>query len=213
MSLRAQFLRAGKYFRRRGLRASVDRLLLEIRNRISRKRLVLFSRDLFDGEFEGYPLPERWRIERFSARSEVPERLYRRITQFSSEALLERYMLKRFEHGASLWCLSDEAGDLGYMWTLTSQAMKAFCLPPMGRDIYLMDSFIFPEHRGAGVSSVLRNHVLKHYKAEGYCRAYSEAWEWNAPVMKAMAKNGFRPVGKVRKKQRRGGGIWTFLYY
>jgi GNAT superfamily N-acetyltransferase len=212
MSLRTQFLRARKYLRRSGPKASVDRLVLELKNRVSRNRLVLFSRDLFDGTFEGYPVPEGCRIERFSRRSEIPERLLERITEFSSEEILERYMRKRFEYGASLWCLRNEAEDIGYMWTLTNQAMKAFCLPPMGHDVYIMDSFVFPAHRGGGMSSVLRNYVLRHYKNEGFCRAYNEAWEWNAPVMRAMAKNGFHPIGKLRKRCRRGKEKWTFLY-
>jgi len=212
MFIRTQYLRAGNYLRRHGLKSSAKRVFLEIKNRIFRNRLVLYARDLHGGEFEGHALPEDCRIERFYKRSEMPDRLYKRITEHSSEELLQKYIQKRFENGACLWCLRDDTEDIGYTWTLTNRAMKAFCLPPMGQDVYLMDTFVFPPHRGRGMSSILRNYVLKHYKSEGFCRAYSEAWEWNASIMKAMAKNGFVRVGMVRKRFRRGKGRWTFLY-
>lgn len=212
MSLRIHYLRAEKYLRRKGLVPALHRAWREVKNLASRRQIILFMRDLHDGDFGGPEIPDGCRIERYAQRSEIPARLYEGITEHYSEALLVKNIRKRFEHGASLWCLRSDREDIGYMWTVTIRAMQAFCLPPMGRDVYIMDSFVFPAHRGSGMSSVLRNHILRYHKSEGFCRAYCEAWEWNEPVLRALAKNGFVRLGRASKAGRRGKPRWTFRY-
>jgi len=212
MSLRVHYLRAEKYLRRKGLLSAVVRAWRDVKNRASHHQIILFTRDLHDGDFGGQEIPEGCRIERYAEKAEIPERLYEGITRHYSEALLVDNIQKRFEYGASLWCLRNDREDIGYMWTVTSRAMKAFCLPPMGRDFYIMDSFIFPAYRGSGMSSVLRNHILNYHKSEGFCRAFCEAWDWNESVMRALEKNGFIRLGRARKVARRGKPRWIFRY-
>jgi len=213
MSLKVQALRAGNYLRKHGLGSSLGRVRREIRNRLFFNRLVVHCRDLHSGGLEGRPLPENCRVERFRSRAEIPERLYRKMTGHFSEEMLQSYMQKRFDHGGCLWCLRNDAEDICYTWTVTGRAMKAFCLPPMlERDVYCMDSFVFPPHQGRGMNSVLKDHILRQYSSEGYCRAFSETWEWNTSAMKSLAKNGFVKVGFVRKRSRRGRCRLTWWY-
>jgi GNAT superfamily N-acetyltransferase len=204
MSIKKLLLRAGKYLQQHGLKPSIRRLWREIINQLIYNRDVLYWRDLLQGEFDGYIMPENFRVDRFDMRSEIPNRLIQSIAEHYSEKLLESQIRKAFEKGASLWCLRNDTEDIGYTWSLPAQAMKPYFFPLMERDVYFFDVFIFPSHRGRGLNSVLMNHLLKHYKSKGFYRAYLETCEWNVPEMKSLAKNGFVRIGLARRRFRHG---------
>jgi len=212
MSIRTHCLRAGKYLRRHGLKSSMKRIWREVQNRILYNREILYCQNLLHGEFECQAMPENFRIERYDERSEVPERLLKRIAEHYSEELMQDHIRKRFEKGARLWWLMNDTEDIGYTWTLEGRATEPYYFPLMKGDVYFFDALIFPSLRGRGLNSILLNHILKHYKSEGYHRAFLETAEWNTAVMKFMLKNDFVRIGLARKRFRRGKCKVTWWY-
>lgn len=204
MSIRAFYLRTTKYVRRHGLKPAVQRIWREARNQLRYNRDVLFCRDLLRGGFDGHPVPEGCRVERYDKGTGVPQRLFKRIGEEYSEELLQEYVLNRLDKGASLWCLMNETEDMTYTWTLTGRTMKPYYFPLLDGDLHLFDGFTFPSFRGRGLNAVLLDHVLEHYRDEGFVRAYLETHEWNTSVLKLVPKNGFVRIGLARKKAKRG---------
>lgn len=212
MPIRALYLRTAKYIRRHGLKPSVTRLWREARNKVRYNRDVIFWRDLLQGGFDGHPMPENCRVERYNQSSGVPERLIKRIGEEYSEELVQEYVRKRLEKGACLWCLMSDTEDMSYTWTLQGRSMKPYYFPLMERDLHLFDGLTFPPFRGKGLNCALLDYVLKHYRDEGFLRAYLETHEWNVAVIKMVPKNGFVRIGLARKKVRRGKCKVTWWY-
>lgn len=204
MAIRAFYLRTATYLRRHGLKDTVKRLRREAQNQLRYNRDVLFCRDLLQGGFEGHPVPQGCRVERYDKNTGVPARLLKRIGEEYSEELLQAYVQNRLDKGASLWCLGNETEDMTYTWALTGRTMKPYYFPLVEDDLHLFDGFTFPPFRGRGLNAVLLDQVLKHYKDRGFVRAYLETHEWNSSVLKLVPKNGFVRIGLARKKVRRG---------
>jgi GNAT superfamily N-acetyltransferase len=212
MAIRALYLRTVKYLQRHGLKSSVKRLWREARNKFRYNRDILFHRDMLLGGFESHPMPENCRVEKFDKDTGMPERLSKRIGQEYSEELLQEYVHNRFETGACLWCLMNDTEDMSYLWTLKGRAMKPYYFPLTQRDLYVFDGFTFPAFRGKGLNCVVLDFVLKHFRDEGFLRAYLETHEWNSAVIKMVPKNGFVRLGLARKKVHRGKVKVTWWY-
>lgn len=200
MAIRTLYLRAAKYLRRHGLKASLQRLRREARNRFRFNRDVIFARDLLQGGLDDHPLSEEHRVERYDKSTGVPEGMLKRISEEYSEEIVKEYVSQRLEKGACLWCLVKDAEHMSYTWALSGRAMKPHYFPLGERDLHLFDGYTFPPFRGRGLNVVLLDHVLKHYRDRGFVRALLETHEWNAPVIKMVPKNGFVKIGLARKK-------------
>lgn len=204
MPVKKTFLRAWNYLRWHGLRSTIERSWREIKNKVLHDRDVLFMRDLLRGESEDNPLPENCRIKRFNEESGMPDKLFDRIADQYPEELLKEYHKKRFRKGAILWCIEMDKKDVGYTWTLAGRTIKSHFFPLTKRDIHFFDSFILPSYRGRRLNSVMKEHILKHYKYAGFHRAFSETKEWNTSSMRSLAKNGFVRIGLAKRRFRRG---------
>lgn len=212
MPIRSLYLRTGTYLRRHGLKSSIKRVWPEVRNRILRSRNVIYGLDLYWREFEEHAVPANCQIEKADTRAEMPEGLLKQIAEYYNEELLLDAIRKRYEMGARLWYLRSDAGYVGYTWSLTGRAMAPYFFPMMERDVFFFDVFVFPPYRGRGFNSVLMNHLLRHYKNDGFLRAYVDTLEWNSPEMRSLAKNGFVRIGLARKRFRRGKCKVTWWY-
>jgi len=203
MFLRALYLRTTKYLQRHGLTSSVKRVWREARNRSLYDRNVFFCRDLLQGGGESPALPDGCHVDRYDKMSEIPERLFKRITEHYSEELIKGYFQKRFEKGGHLWCLRNDTEDIGYLWSIEGRSMKPhYYFPLTARDVHLDDGFIFPPHRGRGMFYVLNMHLFNYYRNEGFQRVYQEVKEWNAASIRSAAKNGFVRICLAKKKIR-----------
>ena len=205
MPVRRLSLRAASYLRAHGLKGSLKRVWREGKNQLLHRRLVIFRADLVDGEFDDHPMPDRFHVDRYDAATEVPEGLIRRTSEYYSEELLRENIDKRFGLGAALWVLRSDAEDLGYFWTIAGRTMQPqYFFPLEARDVHLDDALIFPPFRGRGLLPILTEEILRSHKREGFRRGYMEAAEWNAPMIKSVAKMGFTRIGLGRMKSRRG---------
>lgn len=211
MFIKRPFLRASAYLRRHGLKSTLQRAWLEPDIQLRRNRCVMFWMDLKRADFASAALPAGFRVERYDTSSEVPERLFKRIAELYSEELLRGYFRHRFELGGHLWCLMNEAEDVGYIWTVEGRSMKpSYFFPMLERDIHFDDGLIFPSCRGRGLLDALNRHILRRYKDEGYLRAFLEVHEWNTSSIRSVAKTGFIKFGLARKQFRRGKCLVTW---
>lgn len=203
--MRGYFLRLGKYFRRHGFTSTLIRIRREITDRIFFHREFLYWRDLMDGEIGSGALPDGLRIERYDRMDEVPEKLLVRIFEYYPEELQRDTIKKRFEIAGRLWCLFKETEAIGYLWSIEGRTMKPYYyFPLLKHDVHLDDGFIFPEHRGKGLFSVLNNHIFQHYKSQGFRSIYQEIAEWNAASMNSAIKHGFNKIGLARIRYHHG---------
>jgi len=213
MFIKGFYLRAAAYLRGHGLKSTILRSFRELDIQFFHNRCVMYWMDLGRAEFEGPVLPADCRVERYDQRSEVPERLFKRIAGIYSDELLRGYFQHRFDRGAHLWCLMNETEDIGYIWTIEGRSMKPrYFFPLLARDVHFDDGLIFPSYRGQGLLNALNHHILMRYKNEGYSRAFLEVHEWNASSMRSVAKTGFVKFGLATKRFRRGKCLVTWWY-
>ncbi len=210
MSIKAAYLRVKKYLEKHGIKAIVERALLEFKNQLFFNRDIVFRFDLLDKKYEVLSIPEKYVIERMKKRSEIPDKFMKSFKEHQAVELLDNNIRRRFENGAFLWCLIKEGDFIGYIWSIVGKAMKPYYLPLTENDVHMFDNFIFPQYRGRMYNSILMNHVLERLRIEGLQRAYMETAEWNRAECKSLIKNGFVQISFAKKRFRCGKNIVTW---
>jgi len=200
MSIRRLYLRSRKYLLQHGLKSSIVRLWQATQNLIFYNRDIIFCRDLIRGELKGFAMPENFRIEKTEKGSDAAEELLKRIAEDYPKVLLQENFQKRFDMGASLWCLKHDTEYAGYVWILTGRTPRPWYLPLLGHDVYLFDALAFPKFRRRGLTPIMLHHILKYYKSEGFQRAYLETKEWNIIIIKLMLKSEFARIGLAKRR-------------
>lgn len=85
-------------------------------------------------------------------------------------------------------------------------SMLAFLAPEVGYVYYLL---VLGSHRGRGLGGALFDDALRIFRTGGRRVAYIATGEENAPMMRLIARRGFRSVSRTERGYHEGGlGAW-----
>lgn len=201
MSFSNSIFRIIDYFRRHGLRATLDRAELAMHRVSSAGRMVVFYYDCSSRGAKACTeaWPESLKVERIESQAELDAKDAARIINFWNPRIAQESMTERFGAGATLWLIRYEGQLAGYGWTLTGGTMRPYFIPLAPEDVHLFDYLVFPEFRGRGVNSCLVRFILDRLTAERRGRAYIEVAEWNKAELRSLKRTPFRRLGVARK--------------
>jgi ribosomal protein S18 acetylase RimI-like enzyme len=199
MGIAALFSRFTAYYARHGFVATVRRTELAVKRAIFSNRMVVFYCDLAKQSTARVNLPSSLKVERLRSAAELRPQDLHEISSFWNSKLARRNIEERFKKSANLWLI--KLGDrlAGYGWTIQGSTIEPYFFPLSKDDVHLFDYHIFPQFRGRGLNPLLLAHILQILAAEGICRAFIEAAEWNEAQLSSLRKTQFRSLGRVRK--------------
>jgi GNAT superfamily N-acetyltransferase len=210
MQLSDRYIRAKKYFRKHGLIRSVSRVFTLAMHQMFFKRQIVFWLDLCSWTTDPRSCDESYSVAEICERVELPETFHARLEQEHAEELIDKNLRRRFEAGATLWCLTQSDVFLGYTWTIPCKTMRPYFFPLTARDVHIFDNYVFPAYRGNRLNSLLMGHVLEALKTAGFQRAYIETGEWNKAELRSLNRIGFIRLGCGKKSARQRKSVVTW---
>lgn len=199
MSVLASISRFQVYLTRNGLRATTQRIRLEIKRVLLANRMVLFYCDLTTIDLTTRVLPTGVAIERKIRSEDLDNGDLDEIVQFWNPKLARHHIEERFARGANLWLIRSGARLAGYGWTIQGQTVNSHYFPLGQNDTHLFDFLVFPEHRGQGLNPLLVGEILRNLASECHSRAFIEAAEWNVMQLSSLKKTPFCHLGVAIK--------------
>lgn len=183
----------------RGLRATLNRMLVGFRRVLAGNRLVLFCCDLADFQAAAPDELTQGNVVRRRAESEMQAEEMLRIVHAGYPPVVRRRISERFARGASLWLFELEDKLVAYGWTLCGQTVESHFFPLGTNDVHLFDFFVFPEYRGRRINPSLVKCILMSLAREGKGRVFIEAAEWNTSQLRSLSRMPFQKLGCARK--------------
>ena len=202
MSISDSISRLTSYYKRHGVKATLQRGKVFVSRLFSSNRLVIYSYDLSKGEAisSSRAWPDSLSVVRVTSQEQIEKQDWLQIIDFWDAKLSERNFNTRFREGASVWLMRSGGKLAGFGWTLTGRSIKPHFFPFGPNDVHLFDFLVFPEFRGKGMNPLLVTHILEQLGKERGTRAFIEAAEWNHAQLKSLAKTGFQMLGVARKR-------------
>ena len=194
--------RVAAFWKRHGVRPTVQRFGVFVKRLFSRSRMILYSYDFpkaGDAGSQFSRLPAHVSVERKRRLNEIDSQDWQKIRNFWNPDLCQRNFTERFGKGASVWLVRCHGALAGYGWTMLGQTIAPHYHPLGGNDVHLFDYLIFPEFRGRNINPLLVNYILHQMAEEGRTRAYIEVKEWNQPQLASLRKTAFQFMGAARK--------------
>jgi ribosomal protein S18 acetylase RimI-like enzyme len=199
MGIVSSISRLTEYYKRHGFGATIRRAGLTVKRALFSSRMVIFYCDIDKRRLPPVHIPKPLRVTRLKTPVELRVEHLQEMTSFWNPRLARRNIVERFEKGASLWLITSGDRLAGYGWTLQGRTMEPYFLPLGNLDVHLFDFHVFSQYRGQGLNPLLVSHILYKLAAEGGCRAFIEAAEWNEAQLSSLGKTPFRRLGLVRK--------------
>jgi len=189
------------YFRRHGVKATLDRALLSVWRSIMASRMCVFYCDLTQtvNSPSATFLPAHVKVERKDTFEQIDPQDWQAMVNFWNPELTSRLFVERLHGGASIWMIRSAGKLAGYGWSMTGHTIAPHYCPFGADDVHFFDFLVFPEFRGQQFNPALVNYMLGQFAAEGRTRAYIEAAEWNLPQLNSLRKTNFRSLGIARK--------------
>ncbi len=190
------------FFKRHGVRATLQRFAISMRKLFSPNRMVLFYYDFSKDPGSSAPtsLPAHLKVGRKASREDIAPQDWQKILNFWNPVITQRNCSDRLQQGASLWLIWSEGNLAGYGWTMTGQTIAPHYYPLGADDVHLFDFLVFPEFRGKNINPYLVEQIIHQLAAENKTRAYIEVGEWNQAQLASLRKTRFQTLGVARKK-------------
>ena len=198
MEIADSLSRLADYFRRNGLRKTIQRAALAARRSLFADRMVVLYCDLDDRTLRPVNVPESLAIRRLTTLAELSPERTREMTSFWNPKLATRNIRERFEKGASLWLVEAEDQLAGFGWTIQGDVIAPYYFPMGTKDVQLFDFYVFPRLRGRAIHWLLTAHILHTLASEGRSRAFADTHEWNQAQLASFRMTPFRILGMVR---------------
>jgi ribosomal protein S18 acetylase RimI-like enzyme len=199
MGIANSISRLTAYYKRHGFGATIRRASLAVERALFSSRTVVFYCDLAKQTTAPVNIPSSLKVERLRSYAELSPQDLKEMTSFWNPELARRNIEERFEKGASLWLITSGERLAGYGWTMQGRTIEPYFLALGNLDVHLFDFHVFSQYRRQGLNPLLVSHILHNVTAEGGCRAFIEAAEWNEAQLSSLGKTPFRRLGLVRK--------------
>src|SRR5262245_17526026 len=117
-----------------------------------------------------------------------------------------------------------EAGDLCFVarhqgrivhaaWAVSGRVRIDFLARDFGLapdEVYIDESHTLPSFRGLDIAAARSSHTRRYYQEAGYRRSLAIVFPENGPACRAVAKQGYRPLGTMGYWKL---GPWRFEFF
>lgn len=170
--------------------------------RIIPQKQVVWCTDLAD-YVPDTAIPETITFKRIPAFHDLDEADYETLVGRSSELMGMSqcaFIRKKFDQGAVLWLIMAQGRLAGYRWTLFHDRVSSSVFFPHSEgDVHSVGAELYPDFRGKNIYQMSNTYLKSTLKNEGYRRLLSETYVWNKRAIRALLKEGNRPVGIATK--------------
>ena len=127
----------------------------------------------------------------------IPAKMLDQICNSKSRAVAMPFLTRYFRRGARLWLGIVHDRVVGLQWTVKGGFAGFYSLPIPPEDEIMVAIETFQEFRGHAYFQKLMKSMLQQLRAEGVSRLYFKVHSHNWPMLRAVRKIGFVPVGRV----------------
>jgi len=124
MGISNSIRRAGEYYSRHGLLATIRRAGLGIQRALFASRLVVFYCDLPAQRNRPENVPMSLRIHRLRSEAELGPQGLEKISTFWNPRQARKNIKERFAKGATLWVVKSEEQIAGFGWSLQGSTLN-----------------------------------------------------------------------------------------
>lgn len=151
-------------------------------------------------------MPLKSRIESlpnvFVRSYESPEGIPRedrdQLIRLKSEEILDSFLHRFFEKGATLWIFKIDQEIVGMCWTLIGGFDGFYSMPITSRDAIYLAAEVFTEFRGQSIATAARLLVYSQLRQDGVSRVFTKSHVANVSSLRSIAKTDNQQVGIVR---------------
>ncbi len=158
------------------------------------RRLFLLARDL------GLPA-QPWSVQRGIELGELGPAEVDAYLAFRRDAS-RAAIVRRFTLGHRCFVARRHGAVVSACWAATADAWSEYlgCTIAIAPgDVYFYDAFTAATARGLALAPAVCAWQIETFRAAGYARAVRATLPENRSALRAHAKNGFEPVGEVRR--------------
>jgi ribosomal protein S18 acetylase RimI-like enzyme len=198
MGLSASISRLTAYYERHGLRATLRRAPLAVRQALFSNGMIVFCCDLATQAVAPMNMPSSLTAQRLSDYAELSAQDLHELTSFWNAKQAHRNIRERFEKRASLWLIRSGERLAGYSWTLRGRTIAEYYFPMAQDDVQLFDFYVFPRFRGRAILWFLIIFILSSLREEGASRVFGDVAEWNQASLSFYKTIPFQRLGRAR---------------
>ncbi len=160
-------------------------------------RLLLFKADIAEDAVDVEPADDENRILARTSVDELTADERSTFEGYGGESLIKLWQ-ERFQKGHRLFLIYHGGDVVGASWLFEGEGNDFFTVPVAPGEVFVVNVFILESFRGKGLGTRSLALILRKMKEEGFRRVYICTKEWNH-FRRAIGKNGFELVGKVRE--------------
>ena len=187
------------YYRRHGLRMTLQRAWTRTVHALVQNRVFLYSVDLTACDTPPPAMQGGLRVERTNTEADINDCDKKAMLEYWDAKETQSQIVDRFGKGATLWLIKDGDRLAGFGWTLLGTTIEPHWVPIEPDDVHLFDFEVFPMWRGRGINPALVEQVLFRTARDGAKKAFIEVHEWNHPQVRSLAKTRFERYGIARR--------------
>lgn len=136
-----------------------------------------------------------FRIERYTAMSEIPEHALAAFVSDEGQGFIETATVE-LTRGAVLWIgyISDKPA--ARQWTVEGSRIPRWFVPIETDDLVIFNTVTLPEYRGLGISPAMMLHIISA-KPAGRAKVYVDCKVWNRAAIRGIEKAGFTRIATL----------------
>jgi glycosyltransferase involved in cell wall biosynthesis/GNAT superfamily N-acetyltransferase len=186
------------YLRKHGPVRLAQLALQKFTDRCLRRSEYVFCVDLTRSLPSGLVGFEPIEVEPYRSIEEIPEEILLQVCAIKGQLVAMPFLKRYFGRKGRLWLGKGQEGHIvGLQWTVQGGFDGFYSLPIPDNDVIMVAIETFREFRGHAYFQKLMHAMLRQLKAEGLSRLYFKVHAHNWPMLKAVHKAGFAPIGRV----------------
>lgn len=193
--------RLARKYREVGLGGLLRRAAELLKQSLFQSRIIIYCLDLQSMKQRELAVPPEFSILRLRDREEMAPELMEALARYRDRHFLERQLARRFKEGAELWVGKKGPEPFGFEWVIHRPPIGELYFPLTEDDVYSFDGAVFPQYRGGGLYLALRLMMMRELRNSGVRRWVFAVNEWNAPMIRAVAKTRFRQLGVAKSRR------------
>lgn len=188
--------------RREGFIGGIKWMCYAIYHRYIPEKQIIWCMNLTQLETTEFVLPDNLKLERYNSLEQVSDHDLKILFACHSDLMGSATSIlipERFNKGAVLWLMKDDAHVVGYQWTIANNHTTPTYFPHTEGDIHAIGIEILPDYRGRNLQNIFQQQIWIILRNEGFRRYFSETYLSNKLALKAFSKTGQRGIGIAKR--------------
>lgn len=185
------------YLRKHGPVRLAQLAMLKFTDGYLRRSEYVFCVDLTRSLPAGLVVFEPIEVHSYRTLEEIPQETLQQVCDNKGQSVAMPFLKRYFGRNGRLWLGRDQGHVVGLQWTVQGGFEGFYSLPIPENDVIMIAIETFADFRGHAYFQRLMHSMLRELKDEGLSRLYFKVHAHNWPMLKAVRKAGFSPIGRV----------------